>query len=169
MVQAARCHALVALVVRAEKLSFKRCRSIGFCWRGFAKHCWYVQKKIKFDSLIFAHIFYILTFFKDGILEYAVKARILEDESKEQVRNALLLKHVHQHEKEFQKQLSNGEKRSFPLIKSLADMGKKLSHMDMREMEGGTSQTPPLTAQPSSNLLTATNASSSNMRASPMF
>ena len=99
-----------------------------------------------------------------------MKARILDDECKEQVRNALLLKHVHQHEKEFQKQLSNGEKRSFPLIKSLADMGKKLSHVDVREMEGGaTSQTPPLTTQPSSNLLTATNASSSNMRASPMF
>ena len=73
----------------------------------------------------------------DGILDYSVRIKLLAEDSKESVRNALLLKHVHQHEKEFQKQLDNGEKRSFPLIKSLADMGKKLSHVDMhRELDG---------------------------------
>ena len=63
-----------------------------------------------------------------------VESRLLDESKRDQVRNALLLKHVHQHEKEFQKQLSNGEKRAFPLIKSLADMGKKVSNVDFREM-----------------------------------
>lgn len=66
-----------------------------------------------------------------------MKARILDEAAREHVRSALLLKHVHQHEKEFQKQLDSGEKRSFPLIKSLADMGKKISHVDMhKDLEG---------------------------------
>ena len=72
------------------------------------------------------------------------------------MRNALLLKHVHQHEKEFQKQINSGEKKSFPLIKSLADMGKKVSHIDMSN----------LPHNPSSAQL-ASNASSINLKQSP--
>ncbi len=60
-----------------------------------------------------------------------VKAKLIDEAHREQVRNALMLKHVHQFEKEFQKQLDSGEKRSFPLIKSLADMSKKASSADM--------------------------------------
>jgi sodium bicarbonate cotransporter 7 len=69
----------------------------------------------------------------DGLLDHVIKAKLLNEDHRESVKNALLLKHVHQHEKEFQKQASsNGEKKPFPLIKSLADIGKKLSHVDMR-------------------------------------
>lgn len=69
----------------------------------------------------------------DQLVEAVVRGKHLDEQHREQVKNALLLKHVHQHEKEFQRQISNGEKRSFPLIKSLADMGKRASHADMKE------------------------------------
>lgn len=92
-----------------------------------------------------------------------IRLRLLNEEHKEGVRNALLLKHVHQHEKEFQKQLSNGEKKPFPFVKSLADMGKKMSHLDMKAADTGTST---LNQVPSSNLLTPSNVSSANLRQS---
>lgn len=100
-----------------------------------------------------------------------MKLKVLEEEHKDEVRNALLLKHVHQHEKEFQKQLSNGEKRAFPFVKSLADMGKKMSHIDLREA-ASSNVTPPITAKPSANLLSTIYtsniiASSANLKQSP--
>ena len=38
---------------------------------------------------------------------------------------------MHQHEKQFHKNIDNGDKRQFPLIKSLADMGRKASQRDL--------------------------------------
>ena len=61
-----------------------------------------------------------------------MRTKHLREEDREAVRNTLLLKHVHQHEKEVKKQINNGEKKSFPLIKSLADMGKKASNFDFQ-------------------------------------
>ena len=73
--------------------------------------------------------------FKDGLLDYVIKIKLLEETNREPLRNALLLKHVHQHEKEYhQNKLStSGEKKSFHFVKSLADMGKKLSHIDLKD------------------------------------
>ena len=51
--------------------------------------------------------------------------RIIDESKREFIRNALLLKHVHQHEKEFQKQLNNGEKKS---------LFKKSSNTNMNDM-----------------------------------
>lgn len=85
-----------------------------------------------------------------------IKQRYLNEDHKEAVRNALLLKHVHQHEKEFQKQINTGERKPFPLIKSLADMGKKTSHIDL----GNLPHNP-------SNAYLASNASSANLKQSP--
>lgn len=94
----------------------------------------------------------------DCLVDNVVRLRYLDESKRELVRSALLLKHVHQHEKEFQKQISNGDKRSFPLIKSFADLSKKASHVDMQ----GMSNTPPvLTQNPSSNLLAANDNSGS--------
>lgn len=74
------------------------------------------------------------------MLDYVLRTKHLREEDREAVRNTLLLKHVHQHEKEFKKQINNGEKKSFPLIKSLADMGKKASNFDFqREAQNSTS------------------------------
>ncbi len=67
------------------------------------------------------------------MLDYVMRTKHLREEDREAVRNTLLLKHVHQHEKEFKKQINNGEKKSFPLIKSLADMGKKASNVDFQK------------------------------------
>ena len=70
------------------------------------------------------------------MLDYVIRAKMLDETIRESLRNALLLKHVHQHEKEYHqnKGSSNGlggEKKSFHFVKSLADMGKKLSHIDL--------------------------------------
>ncbi len=97
----------------------------------------------------------------DNLLEAVIRMNLLSDDHRQDVKNALLLKHVHQHEKEFQKQISNnGEKKSFPLIRSLADMGKKISHVDFKE--SNQQQLPQI---PSSNLL-STEQSASNLRQS---
>jgi hypothetical protein len=71
--------------------------------------------------------------FTDGMLDYVIRAKMLDENIREALRNALLLKHVHQHEKEYHKLTSNGsgDKKSFHFVKSLADMGKKLSHIDL--------------------------------------
>jgi hypothetical protein len=51
----------------------------------------------------------------EALLDHVIKAKLLDEDHREAVRNALLLKHVHQHEKEFQRQASsNGEKKPFP-------------------------------------------------------
>jgi hypothetical protein len=105
-----------------------------------------------------------------------IRLKILEERHKDDVQNALLLRHVHQHEKDFQKQLNNGEKKTFPFVKSLADMGKKVSHVDLGDA-ATSNTTPPITAKPSSNLLTTSNvgilnASSANLKQSstqPVF
>lgn len=70
---------------------------------------------------------------KDGLLDYVIKIKLLEETNREPLRNALLLKHVHQHEKEYHKLSSAGDKKSFHFVKSLADMGKKLSHIDLKD------------------------------------
>ncbi|CAF0855369.1 unnamed protein product [Brachionus calyciflorus] len=95
----------------------------------------------------------------DGIMDSVIRLHLLSEDHRENVRNVLLLKHVHQHEKEFQRQISNGEKRPFPLIKSLADLGKRASHIDMKDLGS-------LSHVPSSSLLAA-NASSLNLKQSP--
>ena len=70
-------------------------------------------------------------------MDNVIRTKQLDENNREQLRNALLLKHVHQFEKEYhQHKLStaNGageSKKSFHFVKSLADMGKKLSHMDL--------------------------------------
>lgn len=98
----------------------------------------------------------------DCLLERVIRLKYLDESSRELVRNALLLKHVHQHEKEFQKQLNNGEKRSFPLIKSFADLTKKASNVDMQSISNAPAVIP---QNQSSNLL----ASNDNSVSRPIF
>lgn len=69
----------------------------------------------------------------DCFLDNAIASRHLDESKRDLLKNTLLLKHVHQHEKEFQKQLDKGEKRSIPLIKSIADIDKKFSKIDLQE------------------------------------
>ena len=52
---------------------------------------------------------------------------LLDETKREFIRNALLLKHIHQHEKEFQSKLNSGEKKS---------LFKKSSHVNMQEING---------------------------------
>lgn len=102
-----------------------------------------------------------ITAIVDNLLESVCRSNQLNEEHREQVRNALLLKHVHQHEKEFQKQLNNGEKKSFPLIRSLADMGKKASNVDFRDSANAS----PL-AMNNSSFLNANEASKQSLKQS---
>ena len=53
---------------------------------------------------------------------------------------------MHQHEKQFRKNIDNGEIKPFPLIKSLADMGRKVSHRDVKEIDGKRINYPPFFA-----------------------
>lgn len=60
----------------------------------------------------------------ENILDRVIDGGFLDESKREIVKNTLMLKHVHQHEKEFQKlqrQIS-GDKRQFPMIKSFADI-----------------------------------------------
>jgi hypothetical protein len=99
----------------------------------------------------------------DGLLDAVIHTNVLHDEHREPVRNALLLRHVHQHEREFQRGVNSGEKKHFPLIRSLADMGKKQSSTDMaNETTPGNN---PLAQIPSSHLLT-TNDSRTSLKGS---
>ena len=91
----------------------------------------------------------------DGLIASLVSAGLLSDTKCDDVRNALMSKHIHQFEKEFQKQLDSGEKKTFPLIKSLADMGKKSS-----QAEFASSNTPPLSKNISGNNFLTPNDSS---------
>ena len=58
------------------------------------------------------------------LVETCVRLKILDDVNKKNVRETLLLKHVHQHHRES----NNEDKKPFPLVKSLADFGKKSSN-----------------------------------------
>lgn len=69
-----------------------------------------------------------LTSIVDELLDKVVDEGRIDETKREFIRNALLLKHVHQHEKEFQKQLNNGEKKS---------LFKKASHVNMNDMANG--------------------------------
>lgn len=55
-----------------------------------------------------------------------MRLNILDDVNKKDIRETLLLEHVHQHDREFQN--SNQDKKQFPLVKSLADFRKKSSN-----------------------------------------
>jgi len=59
----------------------------------------------------------------DCLLDNVIHLKYLDESKRDLVRNALLLKHVHQHEKEFQKQLNRKNK-------SNSDFSKKSSHAD---------------------------------------
>ena len=63
--------------------------------------------------------------FEDDLLNKVIDLRLIDESKREFIRNALLLKHVHQHEKEFQKQLNSGEKKS---------LFKKSSNTNMNDM-----------------------------------
>ena len=97
----------------------------------------------------------------DCLLENVIRLKYLDESKRDLVKNALLLKHVHQHEKEFQKQLNNGEKRTFPLIKSFADLSsKRSSHADMQNISN----------QPGNILATTNETNNNNNSASrPVF
>lgn len=55
---------------------------------------------------------------------FLVQASVLKDSDFEHVKSILLAKHIHQHEKDYSKQLDLGEKKSLPFVKSLSDLTK---------------------------------------------
>jgi len=64
----------------------------------------------------------------EELLDNVVNDGFLDESKREFVKNALLLKHIHQHEKEFQNSLNNGEKKSL--------FSKKPSSQNINETNG---------------------------------
>jgi hypothetical protein len=77
----------------------------------------------------------------DILIDEIVLSGKMEASKREQLKSVLLSRHCHQHEKEYRKLLDKGEKKSLPLIKSLADMGKKSSKKDFKESENAMGTT----------------------------
>lgn len=77
----------------------------------------------------------------DALLNEITSTGKIEANKREQLKSVLLSRHCHQHEKEYKKLLDQGEKKSIPLIKSLADMGKKNSKKDVKESENNMGAT----------------------------
>lgn len=49
----------------------------------------------------------------------------------ENIKTVLMSRHVHQHEKEFVKQIDNGEKKTLPIVKSIIDIAKRGSSAEL--------------------------------------
>ncbi|CAF1216222.1 unnamed protein product [Rotaria sp. Silwood1] len=73
-----------------------------------------------------------LTVIIDMILDDMIANELLSSDKRFVVRNALLLKHVHQHEKEFHRQLHSQEsKKPLPFTRSLAEFSRNRSQKDV--------------------------------------
>ncbi|CAF1065828.1 unnamed protein product, partial [Brachionus calyciflorus] len=55
---------------------------------------------------------------------FLVQASVLKESDFESVKSVLLSKHIHQHEKQYKKQLDFGEKKSLSIVKSFTDLTK---------------------------------------------
>ncbi|CAF1092949.1 unnamed protein product, partial [Brachionus calyciflorus] len=60
----------------------------------------------------------------DKVLMFLVQASVLKESDFENVKSVLLSKHIHQHEKQYKKQLDFGEKKSLSIVKSFTDLTK---------------------------------------------
>ncbi|XP_064598184.1 electroneutral sodium bicarbonate exchanger 1-like isoform X3 [Liolophura sinensis] len=63
----------------------------------------------------------------DLILDNLLASKQLEEELRDKVREALMCRHHHQHEKRHKQRDENGSRIHLPIIRSLADIGKKYS------------------------------------------
>ncbi|CAI9721653.1 sodium bicarbonate cotransporter 3-like isoform X1 [Octopus vulgaris] len=63
----------------------------------------------------------------DLILDTMMANKQLAEENREKVKETLLSRHRHQHEKRYRKPEESGSKLHLPIIRSLADIGKKYS------------------------------------------
>lgn len=57
---------------------------------------------------------------------FLVQANVLKETDFDHVKSILLAKHVHQHEKEYKKQLDLGEKKTLSIVKSISDFTKNI-------------------------------------------
>lgn len=99
---------------------------------------------------------------QESLSDEFVSLNILKEEHKKAFYNTLLLKHIHQHEKEFQRQINSGEKKHLSFVKSQTGLGKKTSNADFKDISAINISN--LTAKPSSSLLPGSvNQSQANM------
>jgi hypothetical protein len=61
------------------------------------------------------------------MLDRVIEKGFLKEHERSQMKETILYKHIHQHEKQFQKQLDNGEKKTLPIIRSFADLKNRSS------------------------------------------
>ena len=88
---------------------------------------------------------------QESLSDEFVSLNILKEEHKKEFCNTLLLKHIHQQDKEFQRQLNSGEKKQLPFVKSQTDLRKKTSNADFKDTSAINISN--LTTKPSSSLL----------------
>ncbi|CAF1088075.1 unnamed protein product, partial [Didymodactylos carnosus] len=87
----------------------------------------------------------------DMILDDLIAGGSLQQDKRQALRNALLLKHIHQHEKTFHKHLHREEvKKSLPFTRSLAEFSRNRSHHDVTKLSSHDQMAPthPLPSSP---------------------
>ena len=70
--------------------------------------------------MVFSHTWFEIS--SDLVLDNMVNSKHIDETHRERVRDALLARHRHQHDKE-----QSSGKKGLPLIRSLADIGRKHS------------------------------------------
>ncbi|CAF0728534.1 unnamed protein product [Didymodactylos carnosus] len=91
----------------------------------------------------------------DMILDDMVAADSLPQDKRQQVRNALMLKHIHQHEKTFHKHLHREEvKKPLPFTRSLAEFSRNRSQHDVPKVSSHEQMAPSQTIPSSPQLPT---------------
>uniref|UniRef100_A0A0L8G4E9 Anion exchange protein n=1 Tax=Octopus bimaculoides TaxID=37653 RepID=A0A0L8G4E9_OCTBM len=110
----------------------------------------------------------------DLILDTMMANKQLAEENREKVKETLLSRHRHQHEKRYRKPEESGSKLHLPIIRSLADIGKKYSepkNLGQHDTKLGTKSTPNLglVRNNTSAGISGTSPTSSTLQPSPSF
>nr|AAN75454.1 Na-dependent Cl/HCO3 exchanger [Doryteuthis pealeii] len=110
----------------------------------------------------------------DLALDNMVANKQLAEENRDKVRETLLSRHRHQHEKRHRKAEEGGSKLHLPIIRSLADIGKKYSepkNLSQNEEKTGTKSTPNLglSRNNTSGGMSSISPTCSSLQPSPSF
>lgn len=125
MVEATCRNDLVTFIVRTSKLHLERCRHLGYGGEQFGSNCRYqLEFQIKISEPKKKHLIIYSFRSLDLVLENMVTIKQISAEARNKVKEALLRRHRHQHERRHDR---NDSKNRLPIIRSLADIGRNSS------------------------------------------